>query len=108
LGEERLESEGTNTRYSWLLAIVLLPSGLVGVLVQDLLSVAERFGVHLAWGDEIVVFERYHESRVMVELLLESLPQAIPDGTLRHRELEGDPHLHRPAHLRAVHRGFAL
>ncbi|GAQ89064.1 hypothetical protein KFL_004840040 [Klebsormidium nitens] len=77
LGEERLKSEGTNARYSWLLAIVLLPLGLVGILVQDLLSVAERFGVHLAWGDEIVVFERYHESRVMVELLLESLPQAV-------------------------------
>ncbi|GAQ87016.1 hypothetical protein KFL_003250200 [Klebsormidium nitens] len=59
------------------LAVLLLPLGLLGVLVQDLLSVAERFGLHLASGDEIVVFERYHESRVVVEVLLESLPQAI-------------------------------
>jgi hypothetical protein len=77
LGEEWLGSRGTNVRNSWLLAIVLLPLGLVGVLVQDLLSMAERFGVHLAWGDEIAVFKRYHESRVMVESLLESLPQAV-------------------------------
>jgi hypothetical protein len=59
------------------LAILLLPLGLLGVLVQDLLSVAERFGLHLATGDRILVFERYHESRVVVELLLESLPQAV-------------------------------
>ncbi|GAQ92966.1 Leucine-rich repeat receptor-like protein kinase family protein, partial [Klebsormidium nitens] len=58
-------------------AILLLPMGLLGVLVQDLLSVAEKFGLHLATGDRILVFERYHESRVMVELLLESLPQAV-------------------------------
>ncbi|GAQ80901.1 hypothetical protein KFL_000650330, partial [Klebsormidium nitens] len=58
-------------------AILLLPLGLLGVLVQDLLSVAERFGLHLATGDQIVVFEHYHESRVLVELLLESLPQAL-------------------------------
>jgi hypothetical protein len=77
LGEERLMPVNTGSQYSGLLAFVLLPLGLVGVLVQDLLSVAERFGLHLTWGDEVVVFERYHESRVMVELLLESLPQAM-------------------------------
>ncbi|GAQ79501.1 hypothetical protein KFL_000310510 [Klebsormidium nitens] len=36
--------------FSGLVTILLLPVGLLGVLVQDLLSVAERFGLHLAWG----------------------------------------------------------
>lgn len=58
-------------------AVLLLPVGLVGVLVQDLLAVAERFGLHLAWGERIVVFESYHEARALSELLLESLPQAV-------------------------------
>jgi hypothetical protein len=77
LGEERMRPLDMTARRSGLLAVVLSPLGLAGVLVQDLLSVTERFGLHLAWGDEIVVFERYHESRVVVELLLESLPQAM-------------------------------
>jgi hypothetical protein len=76
LDEERMGPFHKTARFSKLLAIVLLPLGLMGVLVQDLLSVVERFGFHLALGDEIVLYERYHESRVMVELLLESLPQA--------------------------------
>jgi hypothetical protein len=74
--EHRRTSDGWSPR-AVILAILLLPLGLLGVLVQDLLSVAERFGLHLATGDRILVFERYHESRVVVELLLESLPQAV-------------------------------
>jgi hypothetical protein len=77
-----LSDEQPRTSDGWSLraevwAILMLPLGLLGVLVQDLLSVAERFGLHLATGNRIVVFERYHESRVVVELLLESLPQAV-------------------------------
>ncbi|GAQ92964.1 hypothetical protein KFL_012270010, partial [Klebsormidium nitens] len=74
--EQPRTSDGWSPRAA-VLAILLLPLSLLGVLVQDLLSVAERFGLHLATGDRIVVFERYHESRVVVELLLESLPQAV-------------------------------
>jgi hypothetical protein len=73
---------GKGTLFSGLLAILLLPLGLLGMLVQDLLSVAERFGLHLAWGDKILVFERYHEARALVELLLESVPQAIFQSAL--------------------------
>lgn len=75
-GEQPRTSDGRSRR-AMILAILLLPLGLLSVLVQDLLSVAERFGLHLATGDRILVFERYHESRVVVELLLESLPQAV-------------------------------
>jgi hypothetical protein len=74
--EQPRTSDGWSLRAK-VLAILLLPLGLLGVLVQDLLSVAERFRLHLATGDRILVFERYHESRVVVELLLESLPQAV-------------------------------
>ncbi|GAQ92577.1 hypothetical protein KFL_010600020 [Klebsormidium nitens] len=74
--EQPRTSDGWSPRAA-VLAILLLPLGLLGVLVQDLLSVAERFGLHLGTGDQIVVFEGYHESRVVVELLLESLPQAV-------------------------------
>jgi hypothetical protein len=74
--EHKRNSDGWSPRAA-VLAILLLPLGLLGVLVQDLLSVAERFGLHLATGDRIVVFERYHESRVVVELLMESLPQVV-------------------------------
>lgn len=77
LGEELRGAGSSGAWHSWLLVVALFPLGLVGVLVQDVLSVAERFGVHLAWGDEILVFEQYQESRVIVELLLESLPQAV-------------------------------
>lgn len=82
LNENESAGKGKVTLLSELLRILLLPLGLLGVLVQDLLSVAERFGLHLAWGDEIVVFERYHEARALVELLLESLPQAIFQSAL--------------------------
>jgi hypothetical protein len=82
LGENEIAVEGKGTLFSGLLAILLMPLGLLGVLVHDLLSVAERFGVHLAWGDEIVVFERYHDARGLTELLLESLPQAIFQSAL--------------------------
>ena len=37
----------------------------------------ERFGLHVGWEDEIVVFELYHEAWVLIELLLETLPQAV-------------------------------
>jgi hypothetical protein len=65
-----------NPLFCGLLAIPLLPLGLLSVLVQDLLAVVEKFGLHLAWEDKIVVLEHYHEGRVLVELLLESFPQA--------------------------------
>jgi hypothetical protein len=75
--------DGTKGSFlSWVVTVLLLPLGLLGVLVQDLLSVAERFGLHLACGDEIVVFERYHDARGLTELLLESLPQAIFQSAL--------------------------
>jgi hypothetical protein len=60
-----------------LIAIFLLPVGLVGVLVQDALAIVEKFGLRLVRGQQVLVFEPYHDARVLSELLLESVPQAV-------------------------------
>jgi hypothetical protein len=59
------------------LATLLLPLGILGILIHDFLSVAERLGLHLVHGEQMIVFEHYYKSRVVFESLLESLPQAM-------------------------------
>jgi hypothetical protein len=91
---ETLVGEGHEPRYSKGLAILLMPVAQLGVLLQDFLSAAKKFGFNLAWGNEIVVFERYHNARVLVELLLDSRASGgVPNRSLPDWKFWGDAYL---------------
>lgn len=61
----------------FLIALLVWPLGVLAVVGLDVLAVAAKFGVHLTTEHRIVLLEGYHDSRSWLELLLESVPQAI-------------------------------
>lgn len=62
--------------WSTLVAIMVAPVALLGVIIQDLLTVLDDSGLRLVINGQLVSFEGYHNARILMELLLESVPQA--------------------------------
>ncbi|GAQ81339.1 hypothetical protein KFL_000780015 [Klebsormidium nitens] len=77
-GESALHSPGQSWRL-WDVActVMLWPLATAGVIVQDFLAVLDKLGLRLTLDGLVVSFEGYQDFRILLEVLLESFPQAI-------------------------------
>lgn len=72
-----LETPGDPSAIGAVIAIILAPLGTLVVLLKDVCALLNQLGFHLVVEERTLGMQFYHEYRVMLELVLESIPQAI-------------------------------